>query len=81
MPADFSNILGVYGSDLPSASFFDTELDLWQNKWSSSPGRELVQDLNSPEKVLTHTNYDYFPNIHTLLVIFLTLPVMSCECE
>ena len=81
VPADFSNILGVYGSDLPSASFFDTELDLWQNKWSSSPGRELVQDLNSLEKVLTHTDYDYFPNIHTLLVILLTLPVTSCECE
>ena len=74
VPDDFSNILRVYGSDLPSTSSFDTELDIWQNKWSTSPGSELAKELNSPEKVLAHTDYDYFPNIHTLMVILATLP-------
>ena len=37
VPDDFSNVLRVYGSDLPSTSSFDTELDIWQNKWSTSP--------------------------------------------
>ena len=81
VPADFSNVLGVYVSDLPSASFFDTELDIWQNKWSSSPERELEKDLNSLEKVLAHTDYDYFPNIHNLLVTLLTSPVTSCDAN
>ena len=81
VPDDFSNILRVYGSYLPSTSSFDTELDIWQNKWSTSPGSELAQELNSPEKGLAHTDHDYFPNIHTLMVILATLPVTSCECE
>ena len=41
--------------------------------------RQLAQELNTPEKVLGHIDYDYFPNIHTLIVT--TLPVTSCECE
>ncbi len=38
---------------------FDSELDLWQNKWT---GNELAQELNSPANVLKHTDYDYFPD-------------------
>ena len=32
-------------------------------------------------KVLRHTDKDFYPNIHALLVIITTLPVTSCECE
>jgi len=41
----------------------------------------IAQELNTPEKVLAHTDYDHFPNIHTLIVIVATLPITSCECE
>ncbi len=78
VPDDFSNLLQIYGNDLPCTMSFDSELDLWQNKWT---GNELAQELNSPANVLKHTDYDYFPNIHTLIVILATLPVTSCECE
>ncbi len=78
VPGDFSNLLQLYGRDLPCTMSFDSELDLWQNKWT---GNELSQELNSPANVLKYTDYDYFPNIHTLIVILVTLPVTSCECE
>ena len=78
-PENFSSLIQIYGSDLPSVKSIDVELDLWQNKWTSD--LEHAEELNNPEKVLAHTDYDYFPNIHTLLVIMATLPVTSCECE
>ena len=52
---------------------------MWQKVWTGDP--EQAQELNTPEKVLAHTDSDYFPNIHTLIVIMATLPVTSCECE
>ena len=76
---DFTNLLQLYGDDLPFVKSFDVELDLWQIKWTSEP--QLALTLNTPAKILTHTDYDYFPNIHTLVVIVATLPVTSCECE
>ena len=78
-PENFSSLIQLYGSDLPSVKSIDVELDLWQNKWTGDP--EHAQQLNTPEKVLAHTDYYYFQNIHTLLVIKATLPVTSCECE
>ena len=76
-PENFGNLLQLYGSDLPCVKSFDVELDMWQSKWKSDC--QLAQELNTPEKVLGHTDYDYFPNIHTLIVIVTTLPVTSCE--
>ena len=66
-PSDFPSLLEVYGSDLPAARSFDVELDLWQNKWTNN--RVLAQELSIPEKTLKHTDSDYFPNIHTLIII------------
>lgn len=63
-------------TDLPCVKSFGVELDLWQNKWMGDS--QLGYELNTPEKVLGHTDYDYFPNI---IVIVATLPVTSCKCE
>ena len=76
---NFGSILQFYGDDLPSVRSLDAELDLWQNKWRGDA--HLAQELNTPEKVLRHTDADYFPNIRTLIVILGTLPVTSCESE
>ena len=73
------SILQFYGGDLRSVRSFQAELDLWQNKWSGDP--HLAQELNTPKKVLSHTDADYFSNIHTLIMILGTLPVTSCESE
>ena len=78
-PEDFNNLLQLYKEDLPSVRSFDVELDLWQNKWTGEP--QLASELDTPGKVLAHTDYDYYPNIHTLITIVATLPITSCECE
>ena len=62
-PENFGNILKLYG-DLPCVKSLDVELEMWQNKWRSDC--QLAQELSTPEKVLAHVDYDYFPNIHTL---------------
>ena len=49
-PENFSSLLQLYGSDLPSVKSLNVELDLWQNKWNGDP--EQAQELNTPEKVL-----------------------------
>ena len=72
------NILEFYYDDLPSPMSMDIELDMWFNAWS---GNTLGERLYFPGKVLHHIDSDYFPNIHTLMVLLVTLPVTSCESE
>ena len=72
-------MLELYGDDLPLFLCFASEFDLWQHKWKVDS--ELGSTLNTPEKALDHVDCDFFPNIHTLLCIMGTLPVISCECE
>ena len=78
-PSELSNLMEFYQHDFPSINSFEAELHLWCNKWKATP--ELAVDVNTLQKLLPYTDYDYFPNIHTLLRIILTLPVTSCECE
>ena len=75
----FQNILQFYNDDLPSPLSFESELDLWLQKWTSEP--QLASELDTPEKALPHTGGDVFPNIRVLFRIMATLPVTSCECE
>ena len=42
---------------------------------------DLAEDLNTPVEALPHADQDYFPNIHTLMLIMINLPITSCECE
>ena len=68
-----------YEDDLPSSRSLDIELDLWEAKWDCESS--LAEDLNTPVKALPHADQDNFPNIRTLLLIMVTLPITSCECE
>lgn len=77
---DFARVLQLYEDDLPSSSSLDVELDLWQAKWKDSDNAS-VEDLNTPVKVLPHADKDYFPNIRSLMLIMITIPITSCECE
>ena len=76
---DFSNLLNLYDDDLPFSRGLDSEMDMWKIKWTKMPSG--ANELDTPEKVLRHTDKDFYPNIHALLVIITTLPVTSCECE
>ena len=76
--ADLDTLLKLYEDDLPCARSLDVELELWRTKWKDS---ELAEGLNTPMKALPHVDKDYFPNIHTLMLIMATIPITSCECE
>ena len=54
-------------------------MDMWKIKCTIMPSE--ANELDTPEKVLRHTDKDFYPNIHALLAIITTLPVTSCECE
>ena len=76
--AKFSKVLRLYEDDLPSSGSLDIELDLWEAKWEHCESNLAYscKSLTSP-----HADQDYFPNIHTLMLIMVTLPITSCECE
>lgn len=78
-PNDFTNSSAFYKDDFPSISSFEAELDLWHCKWRRE--HELALKTDTLGKTLPHADSDYFPNIRTMLVIAITLPVTSCECE
>ena len=73
-PETFSNILQLYGADLPCIKTFDLEPDLWKSKWMGDP--QLAEQLNTPEKVRLrllskHSHFDYdhrHTTCHKLLV-------------
>ena len=41
----------------------------------------MAGDVNTLQTLLPYADCDYYPNIHTLILIMMTLPVTSCECE
>ena len=77
--SDFPRLLTLYKDDLPAPRCLDVELELWQSKWVYNA--EEAKNLNTLEKALAHVDKDYFPNIRSLMMIIVTIPVTSCECE
>jgi len=67
----------LYQRDLPLSDNMDMELVCWETKWKNH-----MDDLPSkPKQTLECCQYNFFPNIHTLLQIICTLPVTGCSCE
>ena len=77
--ADISDLVSLYGDDLPAPAALDTELHCWRIKWQGKI--HDAADLNTPAKALSSIDGDFFPNIEQLLKIACTLPVTSVECE
>lgn len=80
-PHKFPKVMELYEDELPSPRSFDIELDMWASRWTTESNKSIVESLSSPVKALPHTDPDYFPNIHKLMIIMTTIPVTSCECE
>lgn len=75
---NLQHVIELYRSDLPSPSSLTVELQLWKNKFKSWCASDLP---STPVQALNNCNELIFPNIATLLKIFCTLPVTSCEVE
>ena len=64
------HLLKLNGDDLPFSRDLDSEMDMWKIKWTKMPSE--ANELDTPEKFLRHTDKDFYPNIHALLVIYIS---------
>ena len=73
-----SEIQEQFNNDMPSPENFHQELDRWRHKVSrmkpEEKGKPLVDLLSKVER-------NFYPNLHAVLSLLLTLPVGSCSCE
>lgn len=67
----------IYNHDLPSPHNLDMEFLCWKAKWDKHEGAIPTK----PHDSLLQCDFNYFPNIFTLLKIVCTVPVTSCSCE
>ena len=76
---DRGNIKKEFLQDLPSPGTYDQELDRWQQ-----PAQEMGTDAKCQQLVDllgSTTLAQFYPNVHAVLSLLLTLPVGSCSCE
>jgi hypothetical protein len=76
-----ARIVNQYGTDLPSPELLTSELTRWQHYCKSESDEAKVSALSSISGTLDSCDADLFPNVNTLLKIYATLPVTTCECE
>ena len=72
-------MVSLHSDNLPCESTLATELHCWRIKWEQD--RNSVEGCSTIIKASTAADKDMFSNIHTLLKIAATQPVISCECE
>ena len=76
---DRGNIKKEFLQDLPSPETYDQELDRWQQR-----AQEMETDAKSHQLVDllgSTTLAQFYPSVHAMLSLLLTLPVGSCSCE
>ena len=76
---DKEAITRFFSPDLPKPETFDTEILIWKSECSEVPRAErlnatLLDTLQLADK-------DFYPNVHAILKLLLTLPVGSVSCE
>ena len=66
--------MSEYGQLMPSVDDADTELEMWRQLNELQPKRsELCQALES--------SANFYPNIHCVLKVLLTMPVSTASAE
>ena len=76
---DFKEVLNIYSDDVPSPNRSEEEFIRWRREWLLAD--ESVRRPDSIAKALKACDFHSFPNIYTLLQIYGTIAVTSCECE
>ena len=72
--ADWEDIKKEYGPLLPSPLTVDAELELWKHHVSR-------EQLHSDVKSTVKNTAEFFPNLHAITRVFLTMPVSSAAVE
>ena len=73
---EIESIKSFYGYDLPNVGCFESEIEIWKAKCSQE---ELAPSTLLDTLKLADCNF--FPNVHAIIKLILTLPVGSVPCE
>ena len=65
-------------TDLSYKRDFDNEILRWKTKWSHSSDEKPVTHLT---ETLQHANRELYPNVVTIITIFLTMPLSTAPPE
>ena len=64
--------------DLPTPCLLPEEMHRWQHRYQGKKPQECPDSCTKAIKVCEK---DTFPNLHVVLQLACTIPVISCECE
>lgn len=73
---DLEAIEKQYGPDMPDRQAFQAEAEVWKTHCAAR-GAEKCSVLDA----LQLANADFFPNVHEVFKLILTLPIGSVPCE
>jgi hypothetical protein len=77
--ADLEDVVCMYKADISSTtSVLEGEFDRWKLRWTTVAEEQYPKTLSD---TLVACDSQCYPNLHTLLKIFLTLPVTSATAE
>lgn len=72
-------ITDFYGPDMPNKMNFQAELEVWKAHCLQLPQAQNEKMILLD--ALKFADRDFFPNVHDILKLILTLPVGSVPCE
>jgi len=78
--AELKVIETFYEGDLPSVTTFEAEVEMWKEKFAAEADKAQLDKMKVVD-VLPLADVEFFPNIHAILRIILTIPVGSVPCE
>ena len=78
VPEDLGRAVDMFKGDLPHFVMFNVEYDSWVRQWKECSSAVVPDTLIGALKECSALSY---PNVHTLLILALTLPITSCESE
>ena len=80
--ATVARIKDEFAYILPQPAQFEQEVTVWKMHMAQMHD---IEERQSQSLLFANTfannNYMYYPNIHTILLLLLSLPVGSCSCE
>ena len=78
--AEIKAIEEFYEEDIPNKATFAAEVEMWKQKCKEFLQDDQIEKLKLVD-ALNIADKDYFPNIHEVLKLILTLTVGSVSCE
>ena len=76
--SDISDLLQLYGNDISAPASLDSELRAWRLKWQRQRSDHTVKSLDSPVKVLSIVDQDFFSQYQGALLSSMHIAHHQC---